>query len=549
MIAGMPRAASHALLLVCLCLAGPSLDAQGPDDPDLSSRISGVVVTDAGAPVPDARVVFSGVRRPGASLEVQTWSETLTSRIDGTFEFHDIPAGDFTLSANKAGYLNGWATQVTVAARQTRSVTLTLSRGGAITGRIVDAFGDPVAAIQVQALRLMYDPAGVRSSIVAIGGDLTDDLGRFRVYGLMAGEFTVVAMRRGAEDAVTRPGGFGFAGTFFLGRGALESAPTYYPGTVDIARAQSVSLRAGQEASADFALQEGRLSRISGRVVNSAGAPVVGSLMTIRSTSFTVASDYTKPDGSFQISGVVPGNYTIDVHAIGRDGEHGSVAVNAVDDVEGVSIVTGPAGTLSGTIVYEGDYSDRAASVRLQRIVNGESAIVGSMPTLTTLQDRRFEARNVVGRFIFVSGDPNWTVKSATLGAADILDAGIDPKGKSVSGIRVVVTDTRTTVTGRAVDDRGQPLAEQRVVLFRTDGLPPNPRDGLRLVRTSADGTFSVWGLRHGAYTAGVLSQAAEDGNETSPDSLERLRLFGERFSLAEGQTKTLELKPSPGLP
>jgi protocatechuate 3,4-dioxygenase beta subunit len=548
MTVDLTRAAGRSLLVACLCLAGLPLDAQGQDDPDLSSRISGVVVTDTGAPLPDARVVLSGVRRPGASLEVQTWSETATSRSDGTFDFPDIPAGDFTLGVNKAGYLSRAATQVTVAARQTRSVSLTLSRGGAITGRIVDAFGDPVAGIQVQALWSVYDPAGVRA-LSTIGGDVTDDLGRFRVYGLMAGDFTVVAFRRGAEAAAaaTTLGASGFRGAPLPG-GALESPPTYYPGTVDIARAQTVSLRAGQEASANFALQDGRLTRISGRAVDSTGAAVAGSLLMLRSSNFTVSSHYTSPDGSFQISGVVPGNYTIDIPTNSRSGEHGTVAVNAADDVEGVSIVTSPAGMLIGTIEYEGDYSSRSSSVRLLRIENGGPAMVGSMPTLTTLQDRRFEARNVAGRFIFVSGDPNWTVKSVTLGASDIRDAGIDPNGKSVSGIRVVVTDKLTTVTGRAVDDRGQPLADQRVLLFRTDGLPPNRQEGLRLVRTGSDGTFKVWGLRPGAYAAGVISQA-DDGSETSPDSLERLRLFGERFSLGDQQTVTLELKPSPGLP
>src|SRR5918994_4630952 len=65
------------------------------------------------------------------------------------------------------------------------NVQFNLPRGGVITGRITDEFGEPVAGTTVKVLKHQY-AEGRRELTPVMGGwgASTDDLGRYRVYGL-----------------------------------------------------------------------------------------------------------------------------------------------------------------------------------------------------------------------------------------------------------------------------------------------------------------------------------------------------------------------------
>src|SRR5205085_3350447 len=95
----------------------------------------------------------------------------------------------------------------------------------------------------------------------------TDDRGEFRVFGLMSGDYIVSARFQGialplVADAATDAG--------------EDLLPTYYPGTVNAAQAQPITVGISQESSAHFAMVPGRNVRISGTVVDSTGRPVAG---------------------------------------------------------------------------------------------------------------------------------------------------------------------------------------------------------------------------------------------------------------------------------
>ena len=86
--------------------------------------------------------------------------------------------------------LGKWLEPRTLGEGQTlTNVDVALPRGSVIAGRITDEFGEPIAMAQVQAQRYQYRPGGQRRLTFA-GGPfvMTDDLGQFRVYGLMPGE-------------------------------------------------------------------------------------------------------------------------------------------------------------------------------------------------------------------------------------------------------------------------------------------------------------------------------------------------------------------------
>ena len=100
--------------------------------------------------------------------------------------------------------------------------------------------------------------------------------------------------------------------------------PTYYPGTPNAAEAQPISLGVAQESTIQLSLTAARLARVTGSVRDSQDRPVSPAQVTMwtraadLSTPFSVApggniSVTTAADGSFAFSGVVPGEYALEV--------------------------------------------------------------------------------------------------------------------------------------------------------------------------------------------------------------------------------------------
>ena len=86
----------------------------------------------------------------------------MTTDAEGQHEFKALPMGRYNIIASRArtGNVYGQASSAIVArgldlaAGETLDrVDFTLTRGGVITGRIVDEFGEPLPGLQVSAMR------------------------------------------------------------------------------------------------------------------------------------------------------------------------------------------------------------------------------------------------------------------------------------------------------------------------------------------------------------------------------------------------------------
>jgi hypothetical protein len=132
-------------------------------------------------------------------------------------------------------------------------VDVTLPRGSAITGGIEDEYGDPAAAVMVRAVRHRHvdgqrrlTPISEGIEVLGNAGDITDDLGQFRIYGLAPGDYYVSALYSPPGEPAGRTG----------------YPPTYYPGTAAAADARRITVRPGEEAQ-DISLTEGGTPSIS----------------------------------------------------------------------------------------------------------------------------------------------------------------------------------------------------------------------------------------------------------------------------------------------
>ena len=142
----------------------------------------------------------SGARRCASAAPTSDRRPPFTDA-QGRYEFRDLPAGRFNVSVSKSGF-------VTMQYGQTRpfepgrpidladaqvmeKADVALPRGSAVSGRILDEFGEPVADATVAGdAHAVFDAASAGWSPTG-RASTTNDLGQFRLFGLPPGEYYV----------------------------------------------------------------------------------------------------------------------------------------------------------------------------------------------------------------------------------------------------------------------------------------------------------------------------------------------------------------------
>ena len=538
-----------------------------PRDPNATTapatgtgRVRGRVVQAGGTtPIRLAQVTLTG------DHSVQ---RMVTTDADGRYEFSDLPAGMFTVSAAKAGYLTLQYGQrrpfetgrpVTLAAAQALAqIDLALPRAGAITGRITNRLSEPAVGADIFIERYQYSSDGQRK-LNRVAAASTNDLGEFRAFGLMPGEYVVSAMLR------VRP-------SLAAAVGQPSTAPssgyvqTYSPGTPNVVDAQPVLLGLGEEAVVQIPLSTGRLSTISGTIVDSLGRPAAGAdlmlVIAAGSNRSGRGSGSAAADGSFSIPSVPPGEHFIQIRLPPRDDrpgvpENANVSVAVSGDVSGLHMVTAPTTTVAGSVQWEGTTprTGNEATSPLRVTVtpaDGRPALLGLVGVQDAAADGRvasdntFRLAGALGRVRFdVNGvPPGWTVKSITAGTTDLITGGEATSLNGNTPVRIVLTDKLTDLSGTVRSPNGTPTSESVVVVVPFDRVDANIATRyVRALRPDQQGTFRVRGLPPGQYVAAAAS-ALEEGAQWDPafQATVRNAPTSRRFTLSEGQTATLTL-------
>ena len=137
-----------------------------------------------------------------------------------------------------------------------------------------------------------------------------------------------------------------------------------------------------------------------------------------------------------------------------------------------------------------------------------------------------------------------YSLKAVLHNGTDVTDTGIAFKpGETVTGLQVVLSTTSSGVAGSVTDDSGRPVADYAVIVFAEDST----RWGfmsrhVAMARPDQQGGFQAKNLPPGRYLA-VAVEAVEEGQETDPEFLERLRPLGTAFTLGEGEQRSVALK------
>ena len=259
--------------------------------------VSGQVVEAAtGAPVAGAQVVLMTVPLGPPTNPMALRPKSTTTDQSGRFAFTDLEPGRYRLDAQKAGFARPFDSgavappMLEVHAGERRSdVSVRLVRGGAIAGRVVDPYGEPIVNARVMVLRRPPMPPASPSSPAAAAararfsnrlvpagqGGQTNDLGEFRVHSLPPGEYYLQAAAVVFGGAVATPGRQGTGMTL---------VPTYFPGTSDASAAHPVLVMSGQTTD-DVVVRmvAAPAFEVSGVVLDEAGAPVQGAMVRLTS--------------------------------------------------------------------------------------------------------------------------------------------------------------------------------------------------------------------------------------------------------------------------
>jgi protocatechuate 3,4-dioxygenase beta subunit len=548
-----------------------------------TGRILGrVVSTDTGGPLRRAQVRLTA---PEIGVKV-----ALTDA-EGRYEFRELPAGRFTLNASKSGYVSVQYGQtrpfeqgrpIELADKQVIAKTdVAMPRGGVISGRIVDEFGDPLPDALVSAMRQTWSN-GRRRLLPTGRTSQTNDLGQYRMYGLPPGEYYISASLRNTDITIMDAALLGGPSSGASGSTPSSGyAPTYFPGTTTATSAQRVTVAVGQEAqNTDFALAPVRLARITGTVMTSDGKPLDGGMVSAMPASRTGevglalmggATGRTSKDGNFSIPSVAPGEYTLTVRSVriitsdggdtmmfratigggsdGTDSETASVpVVVSGEDLSNVVIITSKGATANGRLTFEGGAPPAATGVRINSVAaDTDGPIMMAAGGVTAKDDGSFQLKGLSGRRLLRLNNlpPGWTLKSVRLNGDDVTDSGIEFKsGQDLSGLELVASSKQTEITGGVTASNGSPLKDYTVVVFSDDPqywTLPFTR-WVNGTRPDQEGRFRVRNLPAGSYNI-VAVDYIEAGAWGDPELLDRLKSHAKRITLSDGGSEKVDLK------
>jgi len=510
-----------------------------------TSAIQGRVTTPGGMALPCVQVVaFRGTVRSASTV-------TDTA---GRYMFRSLQPGTYILEFSRAGYVTmQWGQQqagqpgrsVSVRAREQRgNVDVRLARGGAIAGTLLDEFLEPAENVTVRALELRGDD---RAVAVGVGTAVTDERGRYRLFGLLPGRY-MVATAAASEPADLRTG--------------KGYAPAYFPGEKEIASAQIVAVKEEQERPfVDFAREPVRVATITGIAVNSRNEPITERVMLVASQrsgaviAETQGATVKGPDGAFTIPNVPPGDYVL--QATSKQGDSGPPEFGMQyvtvyeDDPMPVRIKTAPGVDVQGRLIEQGTPLVDPRSFALTAVPTDwdQTSVLTGVQTLSPGEDGVLSLEGITGprRFVLTAAPPDWYLKAVRIRGREVTD---DVSALPVMGIgafrdlEVVVSNRGALVQGDAMDGSA-PASAFSVILFSSnpDHWFRNSRF-LKMAPGSSAGRFRLQGIADGDYFIAAVDPLDGSAAEAwqNHEFLQSLIVNARRIRLREGDDRTLTL-------
>lgn len=548
---------------------------QRDQTPPPAGLIAGrVLAADNGRPVKRARVFVTAAELPSG--------KGVLTDDNGVFELAELPAGRYTMTVSKSGFISlsygqrrplqaGTPLQL-AEDQQIKGIDFRLPRGSVVSGHVYDESGDPIAGALVRVMRYQYMQGDRR--LVPAGTAQTDDRGQYRVWGLMPGEYYVNAQVRlmGGGPGGGR-GGVGPAIAGALGRmgaGNVASllaqddedqkayAPTYYPGVTSVNEARPINLGLSEESlDNNFNLRLVRVARISGQVKNPDGSPTSnGNVNLVADTAAggrgQLGTNYggrIQRDGRFAIANVPPGRYML--RARGDDADVAQFAVQPLTvgemDVPDVTIILAAAASISGTVSFPATQSPIPDPGQIRIAAPSTEPVIGGQSQARVDKDGTFTIDGLAAGPHLVR--PNgqlrgWALKSVTIEGRDVTDTPIELRsGQKLTNVSIAFTDKINEINGTLTTNQGAPVTEYTVLAFSTDPTFWKAQSRhIMTARPDQTGKFRIRGLPEGSYYVTTVDPA-EQGEWFESAYLDEHRLGAARVTLGEGEATTQDFE------
>ena len=412
------------------------------------------------------------------------------------------------------------------------TVTIRLTKGGVITGRISDESGEPIVGISVHAYRVRGEKGELVKTAESYTG-YSDDRGVYRLYGLKTGTYFVAAKNN--ESSYYLPSIYRFNALNWHPLGVRETA-------VEI-KATAASITEGIDIL--YRNQQGYI--VSGTVaMNSGDGPKTSSSVNLFERASGLLLQKVLVDnlrGGFAIYGVADGEYEVEAEALGTPNQSHMISPRrrlqvAGKNISGLRLSPTSLGLIRGKVQLEptsGISCGRPFPLSKLSIDVAKELRKNEGPRFTSAET----AVDLNGTFILYDlfsgqyrlslsglGD-EWYIKQIR-GVLD--NSETVPVNASRQGSDVVIT-----LAPGAAKISGKTAVKSQIYLIPTNQLGTLKVRQVRTTRTQTDGVFTISHLAPGSYyvfSRGVKGDEEEKG--VSVEDLPQLKKEAAKASLVE---------------
>ena len=546
---------------------------------DLAAMEGTVYNALGGTPLRKATITINrqngGPLAPGARTNYSA-----TTDAGGHYSIAGIEPGTYRVNADHTGYLNmaynarkpgsaGTPLDLGRAQKMT-GVDFKLTPHGVVSGKITDEDGDPMEGVQIQIMRLVYNQG--KKQLQQNGGEQTNDLGEYRLSGIVPGKYYLSATYRGrrfnpgAADNSTQE----------------DYATTFYPGVTDLSAASAIEMGPGdQMQGVNLRLTKIHTVRISGHVLDNTAPPppvsdaVRGAVTNIVNgmvmapnvpvngriqlrlqprNSLTpngmVTATAVKVDGNFEFPSVAPGSYTLIAinNQGGRQGAH--AARQPIDvgntNIEGVNISINPGANVNGHVRYDGDPPQPLPSLTVRLMPREPMGMPAPQPAKVDDDGNfHFDDINPEAYNVSINTPQGLYLKSLRAGTNDVLVNGLDLANGSAS-LDVLMGLNPPTVGGSVVNaETSQPATAVTVVLIPREKERQDQSYFYSTTNSDQYGNFTFNRVTPGEYSV-YAWEDVQYGQWFDPEWMKAYDGKGQTFTAQEGSPVNLKLTMIP---
>lgn len=510
----------------------------------LAGIISGIVVDET---------TGSGVRKAEVTLTAGRQGQSTMTDAEGRFKFEALPPGRYSIQVSKTGYEfiegRGTASKSSLDLAQGGNqdgLRYVLRPLGLVTGRVVDADGDPVVGARLLLLR-QGRRGGKVTWLPGPASASSDDRGEFRMFGIQSGRYVLACAAAGG-----RPG-------LIVRTDRSGPVTVFYPDALEPDQAQILDVKAGSRLEGlTVKSRTAPQFVIRGKVTGLAGEQGMGVHVMVEQASWARylgsgrGASMMRDGNEFTAGPLPPGNYTLFAQQVrmgpavegGRRVSEQLTGVTQVSvsdrDVDGVTIQLGPGTMVEGSVAVEGEKEVVYKGLYLMAQSSEES---GYAQGGEARQDGSFQF-NVArpGKYV-LRPMAQWGARylaSIRVGGEEMLGREIDLSYGSPGPVRVVYRKDGGSVEGTVRAGEGPPGVATAVLWPVEERFRPFPY--LLVTPVAETGAFSFKNVAPGEYVVLALPRVdrgiLNEGIDLDKDTLDQ----GAKVKVVAGSGSTVEI-------